>query len=271
MKKIIKNFQWKWFLFLIPFIVIGFYFLYLNSCPINTDFDKAGKLGDSFGIINTLFSGLAFIALIITIYLQQQEIKESKEEIQKQNFETTFFNLIKIHNDVLLNLRHLRINDNKEPFTSYGYEALSNYFEQFKNYGVNAIYIYDSISSKEEALENSLKNRYISSDNCELNLKFLTNLKFIENIYSCLNLIDNANFIKDKKIYLETLYAQISDEELALIFYYTHGIKNKYKPLLEKYKFFENLDIDLLHNWKDEIKLYNKNAFDESLWIHFLK
>lgn len=78
MKEFLKK-HW-WILFLIPLIVIGFYLWYLNSCPIDKDFDKAGKLGDSFGIINTLFSGLAFIALVITIYLQQRDKRETKNE-----------------------------------------------------------------------------------------------------------------------------------------------------------------------------------------------
>lgn len=40
-----------------------------------------GTFGDLFGAVNALFSGLAFAALIYTIVLQRDEIKQNKEEI----------------------------------------------------------------------------------------------------------------------------------------------------------------------------------------------
>lgn len=40
-----------------------------------------GTFGDLFGAVNALFSGLAFAALIYTIVLQRDEIKQNREEI----------------------------------------------------------------------------------------------------------------------------------------------------------------------------------------------
>lgn len=42
---------------------------------------ERGTFRDLFGAVNALFSALAFAALIYTIILQRQEIKENKEEI----------------------------------------------------------------------------------------------------------------------------------------------------------------------------------------------
>ena len=73
--------------------------------PISEDsIEKAGQFGDSFGVINTLFSGSAFIALVITIYLQQQEMRETKKETQRQNFENTFFKMIDLYKSVVKDL-----------------------------------------------------------------------------------------------------------------------------------------------------------------------
>jgi hypothetical protein len=44
-----------------------------------TDETKSGQLGDSLGIINSLFSALAFGAIIYTIFLQQKELSETRE------------------------------------------------------------------------------------------------------------------------------------------------------------------------------------------------
>lgn len=61
-----------------------------------------GAFGDKFGFINSLFSGLALAGIIYSIFLQQKELslqrtelKETKEEFKDQNFQTTFFNLLK--------------------------------------------------------------------------------------------------------------------------------------------------------------------------------
>ncbi len=267
MNKITKNFQWKWFLFIIPFIVIGLYLWYLNSCPIDKDFDKAGKLGDSFGVLNSLFSGLAFIALVITIYLQQQDIRDTKKETQKQTFENTFFNLIKLHNDLVANFRQYHILDDGTQHFMYGGEAISYFLDNFKEGGFTGFYSPDESLSKEENIKYAYQNRNIDSDNLKTNLEIKLgrkNLKFIENVYSSLNLIDRANLDeKAKMFYLELLHTQISDEELVLIFYYTLAKHSDKKSLLEKYHFFKSLNTQLLHNLEKEILLYKKEAFEK--------
>lgn len=61
-----------------------------------------GVYGDKFGAVNALFSGLAFAGIIFTILLQRNELKlqreesrEARKEFTQQNFENTFFNLLK--------------------------------------------------------------------------------------------------------------------------------------------------------------------------------
>ncbi len=99
--------------------ILALYFWYLSS--ISTAADR-GAFGDMFGGVNALFSGLAFTGLIYTIYLQMTELREQREELkltreelagQKeimakqseqitiQNFESAFFQLLKIHNEVI--------------------------------------------------------------------------------------------------------------------------------------------------------------------------
>lgn len=75
-----------------------------------------------FGGVNALFSGFAFAGVIYAIFLQKselslqrrelqytrQELKGQKEQLenqnktlQKQNFEETFFQLLRLHNDIV--------------------------------------------------------------------------------------------------------------------------------------------------------------------------
>ena len=97
-------FKKNWVWFLLPICIILVYGLFIMF-PISEDsIEKAGQFGDSFGVINTLFSGSAFIALVITIYLQQQEMRETKKETQRQNFENTFFKMIDLYKSVVKDL-----------------------------------------------------------------------------------------------------------------------------------------------------------------------
>lgn len=65
-------------------------------------------LGDSFGVVNALFSGLAFSGVIITILMQRHELEENRDNLEKtrvedrkQRFETSVFLLINLHLDII--------------------------------------------------------------------------------------------------------------------------------------------------------------------------
>ena len=51
------------------------------------DWQTRGQVGDSFGSINALFSGLAFAALIVTIWMQRHELALQREELALQREE----------------------------------------------------------------------------------------------------------------------------------------------------------------------------------------
>lgn len=46
------------------------------------DWEKSGVFGDTFGAVNSLFSSLAFGALIYTVILQSKELKLQREELK---------------------------------------------------------------------------------------------------------------------------------------------------------------------------------------------
>ena len=73
-----------------------------------------GQFGDSFGALNTLFSGMAFAALGYTMWMQRSELAETREilrsqkeeaELQnstlaRQTFENTFFHLLRFQTEL---------------------------------------------------------------------------------------------------------------------------------------------------------------------------
>ena len=69
-------------------ILVGGYsaFLLIQSWPIESfSIEKAAVFGDSFGILNSLFSGLAFVGIIITILLQRDELRLQRIELARSS------------------------------------------------------------------------------------------------------------------------------------------------------------------------------------------
>lgn len=97
------------------FVVIGvttLWFLswvYIKSKQLT--YEQSGQFGDQFGFINSLFSGLAFGGIIISLVLQRKELslqrkelRDTRKEFSQQNFESTFFNLLKNQQDITKNI-----------------------------------------------------------------------------------------------------------------------------------------------------------------------
>jgi len=82
---------------------------------------RSGVFGESFGVINTLFSGMAFAGLLLTIYLQRNELAESKETFRKERFEDSFYRLLDYYRR---NLDDIKIIDHKTGTAHDGVGAL---------------------------------------------------------------------------------------------------------------------------------------------------
>lgn len=65
-------------IFSVFLINIGFGFAVHYAIP---DWKDSGVFGDTFGAINSLFTGLAFAGLLYTIVLQSRELKLQREEL----------------------------------------------------------------------------------------------------------------------------------------------------------------------------------------------
>ncbi len=66
-------------------LIVGVVLLWAISAVLIIFFmngwSERGTFGDLFGAVNALFSGLAFAALLYTIVLQREEIKQNRNEI----------------------------------------------------------------------------------------------------------------------------------------------------------------------------------------------
>lgn len=69
--------------FMVWLVFFGFAISHLES----TESSKLGMLGDSFGVVNSLFSGLALVGVVVALYLQKTEIEETLELMREEQRE----------------------------------------------------------------------------------------------------------------------------------------------------------------------------------------
>jgi hypothetical protein len=76
-------------------------FVLSSDTKLLTHEGARGVFGDQFGAINALFSGLAFTGVIVTLLLQRREIKNQSASLQRQQFESGFFQLLALHSGLI--------------------------------------------------------------------------------------------------------------------------------------------------------------------------
>ncbi len=239
-----------------------------------------GIFGDSFNVLTSLFTGLAFAGVVISVILQTQELKEAREEfkgqkeaLENQEFDNKFFQMLNLFNNIINNLEYkikpTNIIKGKQIFPI----LKKKLEEKIKP---------DSYEIEEDTY------KHFKSVFKEFNNDFDISFKYyFINLYQILKYIDkNSNSIEEAKEYTNIVRAQLSKNELVLLFYNAIGVidfsKDKYKILVEKYAFFEHLryediaDIIYEHDHKHNnnnnlvdllLKEYNKSAFGENDFI----
>jgi len=90
----------------------------------NIKYDTTGTWGDTFGALNTLFAGLGFVGIIITILLQIKAGREQKKDNHKQVFEESIFKLIDIIVDHRKNIIFFDEDKNKKYLGAKAFKAL---------------------------------------------------------------------------------------------------------------------------------------------------
>lgn len=238
--------------------------------PFAGMFGPTADLQNVFSPVGALFSGVAVWGAIYTIYIQTVMTN-------RQQFESVFFNLLNIHNENKRNLRFpLPLEGVDSEKNIIGDEAFLRYYRLLKN-----IYSYvfrASVNNDvqcsgigQEVLEEVNDNLGHSRDEnmvVKLNDKDLFRLtydiytqytdpyysNYARHIYHTLKYVcDNASAVKDKRIYIRMLRAQLSIHEAALLYYRAitsedkrNGAnKSKYQELIEKTSFLHLLCDDM--------------------------
>jgi hypothetical protein len=259
--------------------------------------DKLGQFGDFFGgVLNPLLSFMALLGVLYTIRTQGKELKEAREEtrianriqdkqtgvFERQNFESVFFRLIDVHSKIAE-----RIRNKIDLWGSNGFEvAVSAVLEKYKH----------ACEDLADAQRNARKPQYsalnpeVTTERQLLQQAFDEGMsgetrvmlsQYYRNIYQILKLVDGFKVFAGeehkwrrpsrqirldyfhKRQYSNILRAQLSDDELKLLFFNCitpHG--EGLKSYVEQYSLMKHLQKSkFLNGRQDVFELYEQEAY----------
>lgn len=100
-------YQWIFVVIASLFIVATTYLYYLKGHLNNGDieFTKLGTYGDfTGGVLGTILSIVAVILVYKTYISQSRELELNRNILEQQSFENTFFNMLRVHQDLKNNI-----------------------------------------------------------------------------------------------------------------------------------------------------------------------
>ena len=249
---------WTWMV-ISGAIVFGVWIVYPYAIErLYPDLAHQGQFGDLFGALNALFAGLAFAGIIWAIILQKNELELQREELtqtrkeikgqkeqlkaqsqtlEKQNFEESFFQLLRFHNEIAGSLA-FRDSTGRGSFVRLNAE-LSNSFTNDK-----------SAREFEE----------IWREFADSNYRYVAH--YFRHLYNTLEFVDQHSFLRDleeRHRYTNLIRGQLSSDELWFLFYNCLD-DVEFKCLIEKYALLEGIDSRIL------IDPEHKDRYSESAY-----
>ncbi len=223
------------------------------AIPPSMELETLNNFGSSFNILTSLFTGLAFAGVIISIRLQSVELKTAitafegqKNALQNQELDNKFFQMLGFFIEVKKNIKtkidgnEYSGNDVFEPLVKKLLDAVNKSFSEDSKQDIQAIF----------------KKEFVNFNNDYEIVKY-----YFLNLYQILNYIKQQSTNDySVKLYTNMLRAQLSKKELVLLAYNSIGVQkftsNNYQNLVEEYAFFEHLKLDdFIKNNEDKQKI----------------
>jgi hypothetical protein len=223
-------------------------------------FSPSNEIGDTFAGVAGV---LAFLWIIVTVWLQSEELAEQRKELKRQadefnamntnlrsqQFETTFFELLRTHSEIVGGLDVVKkdskdkLAEGRDCFVFYYRELNKVYREKLKKHdeGIALFYAYKDFWNRRG---NDLGHYF----------RFL---------YNCFRVLeDEKEFSKPR--HAKLLRAQLSDAELLLLFYNCVSLKGEpFQTYASKFELFDNLPTLKLLN-HSHIGLLGSEAFGDN-------
>jgi len=245
--------------------------LWAGSGVVLYDLQERGTFGDMFGAANALFSGLAFAALVYTINLQRTELRLQRLELsltraelegqklqlsaqndlmRADSFEGSFFRVLTVLGDITNSIDIRRSDGNNVE----GRDCFSLFYRYFTG-RYNALKGHPTIVDEPSKIDYAF-NEFYKSYQGDVGHYFRT-------LYNLFKLVDQSS-IENKRFYTNLVRAQLSNQELLLLFYNCLSPfgNEKFKPLAERYALLKSIPIEQLVR-REHLDLFHPSAFGE--------
>ena len=214
-----------------------------------------GAVGDTFGAVNALFSGLAFAGMVVTLVMQKQELELQREELKEtrkemrsqteqfelqsrvlkiQLFENTYYTMLNQHERIV---DDLILKDKK------GKEAVSLLLLNYLNVRQN----------------NQSRETYF--------VKYKTFYPYLNHLIQIFKYVDDSPYLNvyEKYDYLQKFVSTFWKDEIHLLSIY--GLNNdRLKSMIEKYGLLESININNLYlDVRDSYDIEKATKFNKSL------
>lgn len=265
---------------------------------IKTESFSKGEFGDMFGAVNALFSGLAFAGLIITLFLQRQELGLQREELEQtreelknqraefekenetlkyQRFENLFYNMLNLQQEIVIGLRfdyddevpvyytngpdnHLQRENRSVKQSVVGREVFRYTFDEV-DLNLSEINSF-GLRNRNEGYRLFLNKKGLSAyDDTWIPTRFD---HYFRHLYKIIQFVDQQEFpFGEAYKYVSMLRGTLSRYELVWIYYNAlNPAFIKFKKLIEKYSLLKNLREDLLTRCLETERYYEGLGLD---------
>lgn len=253
---------------------VGWILNLVHGDDVNQTFlNKIGTFGDSAGLLNALFSSLAFGGVLLTIFWQVTENRKQRADEHRIQFENVFFNMTNTLEHIVSELKVKREKDNvsfTEDWKYWAEDTNSDENDNKEQYieGREVFkYIYEE---KQPSIAEVVKNEGIFGYEQRMTGLFDSYFRYL---YRILKYIDDSKLISDevKYQYAGILRAHLSYMELPLLYY--NGLsgfgREKMKPLMERYHLLKNIREEKLHDQEVNAPIEGltvNDMYDKSAW-----
>lgn len=220
------------------------------------------------GIVGTLFTLTATFFLFITFREQRKQFESTQSSEFYTRFETTYFNMLgmleKVQTSINKNISESEIYPNQHNLVDYYNTLKANHFiDSVREESIKSIddaLSQDTLQSAEvlraKQYYGDYFEKYVTDAGCNVGY-------FYRYIYNIVNFVYSQTAFKeehDKEKYLNLLQAQLSDEELALLFY---DAISRYGENKEGKQYFREIldDTHFLENIKPQVLLSRRHCF----------
>lgn len=266
---------------ILGFIILIAAFIFFNNKEVynsnlKIDDEKFGNFGSFIsGAVGVVWSLVSVLLFYLTLRLQRKELVFQREELEltrkelqgqkeqmiqqnstliHQRFETTFFQLLNIHSEIV-NAMDLRKSGDTTQVVAIGRDCFGTFLYRLKV----TIGQETKKSGRKyfESTEDEILNGYIRF--FEANQNDLGH--YFRHLYHIIKFVDQSE-IEDKKRYTNFVRAQLSSDELVVLFYncLSEYGSEKFKPLIEKYSLLKNMNKSMVLS-QEHLLLYDKKAY----------